>query len=181
MLKKIRDSFGRVVKIINWAGLLSCFMMVVIVAVDVVLRKLRIGSIPGSNELTMYLMVLVCMLGIPVLQLKEGHVWVDLFVRLFPYRFRCFWRFVVMAIETGVIAMMAVGGYNKIVMFADRSTTTDVLNMPKALFAVAGLVAFTEFCVLFIIDTLQLLVNGIKGVEQPTAKDGWSDDQVKGI
>jgi TRAP-type C4-dicarboxylate transport system permease small subunit len=181
MLRKIRSGFGRIVQVVNWAGLLSCFTMVVVVAVDVVLRKLRIGSIPGSNELTMYLMVLVCLLGIPVLQLKEGHVWVDLFVRLFPRRLRYFWRFAVMVVETGVVAMLAIGGYNKIVMFAARSTTTDVLRLPKSLFAVAGLVAFAEFFVLFAIDTLLLLRDGIKGDGQPADESGRTDEQVKGI
>jgi len=181
-LQKFRAGFGRVVTFVNYAALIACFAMAFIVAIDVVLRKMRIGSISGSNELTTYLMVLVCMLGIPALQLKSGHVWVDLFVRVFPYRFRSFWRCAISVAETIVIAFLVYGGYNKIVMFMRTSTTTDVLHMPKWIFAVAALVAFAEYFVLSLIDTLQFFLDGVKGREQTAPEDeGWSDDQVKGI
>ena len=180
-LQKLRDGFSRVVAAVNYAALASCFAMVFVVAIDVVLRKLRLGSIAGSNELTTYLMVPVCMLGIPALQAKGGHVWVDLFVRLFPYRFRCFWRCVVSVAETAVIALLAYGGYQKIIMFLRTSTTSDILNMPKWVFAVAVLVAFLEYLVLSLIDTLQFCLDGLRGEEKRADDDGWSDEQVKGI
>ena len=181
MLQKIRRGFGYIVNTVNYAALISCFLMAFIVAIDVVIRKMRLGSITGSNELTTYLMVFVCLLGIPTLQLKQGHIWVDLFVRLFHYRFRCIWRFIITAIETVLIALLAVGGYNKIVMFMDRATTTDVLHMPKSLFAVAGLVAFAELFVLSLIDALQFGLDAIKGERQPESVEGWSEEQAKGI
>ncbi|MCL2121971.1 MAG: TRAP transporter small permease subunit [Clostridiales bacterium] len=180
-LQKLRGGFGRVVSVANYAALVSCFMMVFIVAVDVILRKLQLGSIAGSNELTTYLMVPVCMLGIPALQLKGGHVWVDLFVRLFPYRFRCFWRCAVSVVETGIIGLLAYGGYLKIVMFLRTSTASDILNMPKWIFAIAVLAAFAEYFVLSLIDTLQLCLDGARGGEKPVEDGGWSDGQVKGI
>jgi len=180
-LQKFRGGFSRVVSAVNYAALVSCFLMVFVVAVDVVLRKLRLGSIAGSNELTTYLMVPVCMLGIPALQAKGGHVWVDLFVRLFPYRFRCFWRCIVSVVETALIGLLAYGGYLKIAMFLRTSTTSDVLNLPKWIFAVAALVAFAEYFVLSLIDTMQLCLDGLRGEEKPAGDEGWSDEQVKGI
>ena len=180
-LQKTRDGVGRVVNIIGYGALIPCFLMVFIVAFDVILRKLELDGINGSNELTTYLMVWVCMLGIPVLQYKDGHVWVNLLVNKFPYRFRCFWRCAIMAVETAVIALLAVGGYQKVMLFLEKTTTTDVLNMPKWIFAVAGFVAFAELFVLSFIDTIQLGIDGVKGEEPGVADDGWTDDQVKGI
>ena len=92
-LQKFRAGFGRVVNGIGYVALVLLFVMVVVVAVDVVLRKVSNGAmrIDGSNEITGFFMVIVCTMWIPALQLKNGHILVTLFVDKFPYRFRCFW------------------------------------------------------------------------------------------
>ena len=179
-LQKIRTGVGRVTQITSYAGMLSCFVMVFIVAIDIIMRKAGIGRITGSNEITTYFMVWVCALGIPLLQVKDGHVWVNLLVNKFPYRFRCFWRFAILLVETLVIALLAVGAYQEVAFFLQRSTTTDILNMPKWIFAAAVLVAFVEYFLLSLIDTILIFFDGVKGEEQ-IAEDSWSDDQVKGI
>ena len=179
-LQKYRDGVGRIASIINYAALIPLFLMIFVVAIDVILRKLHAGRINGSNELTTYFMVWICMFGIPLLQYKDGHVWVNLFVNKFPYRFRCFWRFLIMSVETAMVAMLAYGGYEKIVSFYKMNAATDVLNMPKWFFAIAAFVAFAELFVLLLIDTAQLCIDGAEGKES-LADEGWTDDQVKGI
>ena len=82
-LREFRAGVGRVVTAIGYIGLACLFLMTILVAVDVVLRKIG-GSavrINGSNELTAFAMVMVCSLWIPCLQIKSGHVWVPLFVK----------------------------------------------------------------------------------------------------
>ena len=181
MLQKIRAKFGRVIIGVSYVSMVLLFAMVVIVAVDVILRKAQIGRINGSNELTTYFMVVVCLLGIPVLQLKYGHVWVNLVTNKFPYRFRTFWLFVTMIIETAVIALIAIGAYDKVALFVKMGTTTDVLDIPKWIFAIFGLIAFVEYFILSLIDTIQLCVDGVKNEQPAPAAGGWSDDEVKGI
>jgi TRAP-type C4-dicarboxylate transport system permease small subunit len=179
-LQKIRDGVGRVAGAVNYAAMLPLFLMVFVVAIDVILRKARLGRIDGSNELTTYFMVWICMLGIPALHFKDGHVWVNLFVNKFPYQFRCFWRCGIMALETAIIGLLAYGGYDRVMSFADKATTTDVLNMPKWIFALAALVAFVEYFLLSLIDTIQFCLDGVKN-EEHAVGEGWTDDQVKGI
>lgn len=182
-LKKFRDGFGRVVTAVSYVGLALLFAMVFIVAVDVILRKISNStvSIKGSNELTMYFMVPVCSLGIPLLQYKHGHVWVNLFVNKFPYRFRCFWRAVITLIETAVILLLTIGGWDKINLFASRGTSSDILGMPKAIFAAVAFVAFLMYFILSLVDTIQLFVDGAKNEEPEPTEGGWSEDEVKGI
>ncbi|MDR0489643.1 MAG: TRAP transporter small permease subunit [Oscillospiraceae bacterium] len=182
-LQKFRAGFGRIVTGISFVAILCLFAMVVVVTVDVVLRKVSGGSmrVDGSNELTQLLMVVVCSLGIPALQLKKGHIWVPLFVNKFPYRFRCFWLFVIMIVETAVIAMLAIGAYKKIVDLLSTGRASDVLRLPWWIFAVFILIAFIEYFVLSLIDTIQLCLDGVKN-EKPKPENGaWSDDEVKGI
>lgn len=181
-LQKIRNGIGGVAGVVSYAALAPMFLMVFVVAIDVLLRKAQLGRINGSNELTMYFMVWICMLGIPLLHFKDGHVWVNLFVNKFPYRLRCFWRCGIMAFETAVIGLLAYGGYDRVMSFYTKATTTDVLNMPKWIFALAGLVAFTEYFLLSLIDTVQYCVDGVRNETRAAAAgEGWTEEQAKGI
>lgn len=157
--------------------------MVVIVAVDVILRKTTGGAlrINGSNEITSFSMVIVCSIAIPVLQIKDGHIWVPLFVNKYPYRFRCFWLFVIRLVETAVIAMLAFGSYKKAVDLITTGRPTDVLNMPQWIFAAVMTVAFFEYFILSLIDTIQLVVDGVKNDPPKLEGKGWTEDEVKGI
>jgi TRAP-type C4-dicarboxylate transport system permease small subunit len=157
--------------------------MVIVVAVDVILRKAT-GSawrISGSNEITQFLMIIVCSLFIPALQYKKGHIWVPLFVDKFPYRFRCFWLFGIMIVETGVIAMLVIGAYKKLTDLLSTGRATDVLRMPQWIFAVFLLIAFIEYFVLSLVDTVQYCIDGAKNSPPKPGDEGWTDDEVKGI
>ena len=182
-LQKFRAGFGRVVKGIGYLGLLCLFVMVIVVAVDVILRKAS-GSyvrINGSNEVVAFSMVVLCSLWIPVLQLKKGHVMVPLFVDKFPYRFRCFWLFAIALVETALIAMLALGAYYKILADLKSARLTDVLKMPWWIFAIVVAVAFVEYFIISLIDTIQLFADGVKNKPQTPAEAGWSEDEVKGL
>jgi len=168
-LQKIREGIGAVAQVVNYGAMIPLFLMVFVVAIDVVLRKAQVGRIHGSNELTMFFMVWICMLGIPVLYFKDGHIWIDIFVNKFPYRLRCFWRCGLMIVETAMVGLLAYGGYQKVILFYRISTTSDVLNMPKWIFAAAAVIAFVEYFLLSLIDTMQVLIDGVSGKEKPVS------------
>ena len=181
-LQQARAAFGKVVIYIGYLAFASLFVMVFIVAIDVVLRKLGIARITGSNEYTTSVMVIICMLGIPILQLKRGHVWVTLLVHKYPKKFQPYFMCFIMLVETVIAALLIWGGYEKIIMFASRSTTTDVLHIPKSWLAIVAIVGFVEYFVIMAMDTIQYFLDGRKGPELEEAKDeGWSEDDVKGI
>lgn len=166
-MEKIRNGFSKVVLGVNYAGLLSCFVMVFVVAIDVILRKIpgSVYSIKGSNEFSAYFLVVMCMLAIPVFQVKRGHVWVNMFVDKFPRRMRSYWLGVVHIVETLVCAGFVYGSVLKIKMFLDGNSTTDILNMPKWIFAAVCLIGFLELTILMLIDTIQHFINGAHGGE----------------
>jgi TRAP-type C4-dicarboxylate transport system permease small subunit len=170
-LKRFYDAVGKVSNAVNHIGLASLFAMVFIVAIDVILRKLtgNAASIRGSNELTVYLMVYACVLGIPVLQSNHGHVWVDLFVNKFPSRMRSFWMFVILLLETLVISMLLWGALKNVSsLMSPPPKLTFVLNMPQWVFAIATVVAFVEYFLLVLCDALRYLSDGVKNVVTQT-------------
>jgi len=194
-LQKFRAGFGRFVVGIGYIALALLFVMVIVVAVDVVLRKVTGGTmrIDGSNEITGFFMVIVCTMWIPALQLKNGHILVTLFTDKFPYRFRCFWLCAIMLLESAVIALLTIGAYRKVVdLFTVgrraegapwwlSGRLTDVLNLPMWIFAVFVLLSFAEYFIISLIDTIQLCIDGIKNQPPEPGEKSWSEDEVKGI
>jgi len=181
-LKRIRDGVSKVVLAVNSLGLLACFVMVFVVAIDVILRKVsgNAVSIKGSNEFSSYFLIVICMLGIPALQVKDGHVWVNMIVNKMPYRVRCFYHGFILLLEAVVVGMLTYGGWMKVQSYIGVGRT-DVLNMPKWPFALICLIGFAEFFILLLIDTIQLFMDGSKNEEKPEPHDGWSESDVKGI
>ena len=87
-MNRVRNVIARIISICNYVGMAACFACVIIVAADVILRKVsgQEYSIKGSNELSTFLLLTMCMLAIPVLQIRKGHVWVNMFVDRMPRR-----------------------------------------------------------------------------------------------
>ncbi|MCF0120197.1 MAG: TRAP transporter small permease subunit, partial [Oscillospiraceae bacterium] len=143
-------------------GMSACLVTVFIVAIDVILRKLsgQRLSISGSNEISQYLLVVMCMFAIPMLQIKRGHVWVDMFVNRFPKRFRSCWLGVITAIETIIAGAFTVGCYQHAMSLMSSGRTTDVLNMPWWPFAMICAIGFLEFTVILLIDSIIFFQEG---------------------
>lgn len=160
---------AKVVSAFNYVGMLACFVTVFLVAIDVILRKLsnQALSIKGSNELSQFLLVIMCVLAIPTLQIKKGHVWVNMFVMKFPRRFRNIWMGVIMLIETIVSAAFCYGCFSYASTVAVR--TTDLLHMPYAPFTYLCAFGFLELTVLFLIDSIQYFIDAGKKEEDTAA------------
>ena len=172
-MEKIRNIFGKFVSGLNYIGLAACFVMVFVVAIDVILRKVSGAqlSIKGSNEFSAYFLVVICLLAIPTFQVKKGHIWVNMFVDMFPARMRSFWLAVVHLIEVAVCGMLSYGQFLKLQNFLSTGTTTDVLNLPKWPFALVCLIGFAELTILLLMDTIQLVIDGAKGKKEEKAEE----------
>ena len=172
-MEKIRNAFGKFVSALNYIGLAACFVMVFVVAIDVILRKVSGAqlSIKGSNEFSAYFLVVICLLAIPTFQVKKGHIWVNMFVDMFPPKLRTIWLAVVHVIELMVCALLSYGAVLKLQNFLNTGTTTDVLNMPKWPFALVCLIGFAELTILILLDAIQLIINAAKGEHEVVKKE----------
>ena len=101
-MTKIRNAVAKFISGVNYIAMAACFVCVFVVAIDVILRKVsgQKLSITGSNELSTFLLLVMCMLSIPMLQIKKGHVWVNMFVDMFPAKMRSIWLGVLLLLET---------------------------------------------------------------------------------
>ena len=160
-MEKIRNGFGKFVSGLNYIGLAACFVTVFVVAIDVILRKVSGAqlSVKGSNEFSAYFLVVICLLAIPTFQVKKGHIWVNMFVDMFPAKMRTIWLAVIHVIEVAVCSLLSYGALLKLQSFIKTGTSTDVLNMPKWPFALACLIGFVELTILLLFDTIQLFMD----------------------
>lgn len=172
-MEKIRKGFSKFVCGLNYIGLAACFVMVFVVAIDVILRKVSGAqlSIKGSNEFSAYFLVVICLLGIPVLQVKKGHIWVNMFVDKFPPKMRTVWLAVVHLIEVAVCAGLTYGAVLKLKNFLSTGTTTDVLNMPKWPFALVCLIGFAELTILILMDMILLIRDAVRNTPEIVEKE----------
>lgn len=167
-MEKIRNSVSKVVNGANYIGMAVCFVMVFIVSIDVILRKVsgQDWSIPGSNEFSSYFLIVMTMLAIPMLQVKKGHVWVNMFVDMFPPKFRNIWLGCIMAIETIISAFFTYSSFRNVLNLIDSGRKTDVLNMPWWPFALVCAFGFAELTVMLAIDTIQHFIDAKSGGEK---------------
>ena len=147
----------------------ACFVCVFVVAIDVILRKVsgQKLSITGSNELSTFLLLVMCMLSIPMLQIKKGHVWVNMFVDMMPGKVRSIWLGVILLLETAICIAFIYGctAYGTVVAVR----TSDLLNLPWKPFCYLCAFGFLEFAVLLAIDTIQCFIDAAHGGEKKEA------------
>ena len=167
-MKKIRDTVGKVVNGISYISMAVCFVMVFVVAIDVILRKVsgQRFSISGSNEFSSYFLIVIVMLAIPVMQVKKGHVWVNMFVDMFPAKLNKIWMGVVLFIEAVVSAALCYAAVQQAITLLGNGRATDVLNMPWWPFAIVCAFGFLELTVLLVIDCIQNFIDSGKPEEK---------------
>lgn len=168
-MKKIRDAVSKVINGVSYISMAVCFVMVFVVAIDVILRKVsgQTMSIKGSNEFSSYFLIVMVMLAIPMMHVKNGHVWVSMFVDMFPKRFRSIWMGIIYLIEAIVVAMLCYGAINYTTVLFGNGRATDVLNLPWWPFAVVIAFGFFEFFVILLIDCIQHFMDaGKKEIEE---------------
>lgn len=172
-MNKIRNAVSKFVNGVNYISMAVCFVMVFVVAIDVILRKVsnQSMSIRGSNEFSAYFLIVVVMLAIPALQVKKGHVWVNMFVDMFPSKFRSIWLGVILFLETLVATGLTYGSIKQVIALLANGRSTDVLNMPFWPFAAVCAFGFLEFTVLLLIDSIQCFIDAAHGGEQKIAAD----------
>lgn len=153
-MDKARTVLGKAVSTVNYLAMSTCLVMCLIVSIDVILRKLsgQAWSIPGSNEFSSYLLIVLCAFSIPTLQVKKGHIWVNMLVDKFEPKLRCIWLGAVSALESVVAALVAFGGVKYGISLLTIGSSTDVLDMPKSPFAFILAFGFLELFLLLALD-----------------------------
>ena len=164
-MAKFREYFSKLVLGVNYVGCLACFCCVFVVAIDVILRKVsgQTLGITGSNEISQYLLLIMCMTAIPAFQVKKGHVWVSMFVDKMPAKFRSIWLGIITFIEFIIAAAFCWGCFSYAATVSNR--LTDMLKLPYTPFCYVCSFGFFMFAVLLFIDSIMFFQEAGKPAE----------------
>ena len=162
-MEKIRAAVAKFVSAFNYIGMAACLVCVIVVASDVILLKAsgQQLSIKGSNELSTFLLLIMCMLSIPTLQIRKGHVRVNMFVDMMPARVRGIWMGIVLLIEAAVALAFSYGCIAYASVVSVRSS--DILHLPWSPFCYLCAFGFFEFAVLLGIDAVMSFMDAKNG------------------
>jgi TRAP-type C4-dicarboxylate transport system permease small subunit len=158
---RLRNSFAKVIGYFNYAGIAVCFGIMVLTTLDVVLRKVSPLNIRGSYELIEMGMVILTFLGIAELQVKDGHVKVDMLTMHLSWRFQKILMFFILLAEVAVYGVMTYAGTLKYIEFQTTPVHTGVLELPYDAFYIIMIAGLACFTILLMMDAVIQMADGI--------------------
>lgn len=149
---KVREKIGKIIDFLSSIGMGVTFILMIVTAIDTILRKTSNMALLGSLEITEMGMVILIFFGIASNQVAKGHVSVDMFVDMFPPKMRYISDTVVLIIEAAVMGLMTYSGYLLTLSYIDKDLVTEVLGIPVWPFAILMTIGLLLFTAMLLID-----------------------------
>ena len=139
------------------AGVGACFLipLMIITAIDVLCRDLLNRSIPGSVELSQYMLSVFILLGMAYTQQVKGYVEVSILTSRLPLRIRLILKIITLLLGLFILSILTWQGFE---VGMEERTVSDMLRIPQYPFRL--LVAVAAFFLWF--ELLFDLINALK-------------------
>jgi TRAP-type C4-dicarboxylate transport system permease small subunit len=158
------QALGRFRKLVNRASYGACFLgmflaipLMLLTVGDVMGRSFFNKPIPGTFELSEYMLAVIVLLGAAYTQQVRGHVGVDFLTGRLPPRARAALRAVTSCAGLLIIAILVWQGYAEGI---HEKAVSDQLRVPqwpfKLLVAVGGLLLWLELLLDFLASVLKI-------------------------
>jgi len=144
-------------------GMFTLLVMMLLTTFDVIGRKFFSLPIPGSYELSKYMLAVFVLLGIAYTQQMEGHVSINLVVARMPLRTQLVIDSIVTLLGLFIFSLIIWGGWVETVLTMQAGTVSDMLYIP--VFPFKFLVSLGAFLV-----CLELLLKVIASVTEAVKK-----------
>jgi TRAP-type C4-dicarboxylate transport system permease small subunit len=133
------------------AGVGACFLipLMIMTAADVVGRDALNRPIPGTIELSQYMLSVFILLGFAYTQQVKGHVTVSLFTSRLPYRAQLILKIITTLLILLVSCVIAWQGW---VIGIEEKTVSDMLRVPQYPFRLLVALAAFMLCLQSLTD-----------------------------
>lgn len=150
----IRKAIQRVTLSLGYVGMFFLIPMMLLTSGEVVGRAIWSRPIPGSMELSSYLLAIFILLGVAYTHQVKGHVRVTMLVSRLPERIAQILEIITTLLSLFIIAVMTWQGW---VVGMEERTVSDMLRIPQFPFRL--LVSVTGFflCLELILDLIDSL------------------------
>ncbi len=148
-LGKMKQAIQAMNRFIAAAG--ACFLipLMLITSIDVLSRDVFNHSVPGTIELSGYLLAVFILLGLAYAQQVKAHVGVSLIVSRLSPRVRIIFNIITLLISLFIFSILAWQG---LVVGLEERTVSDMLRVPQYPFRLLVSVAAFLVCLEFLID-----------------------------
>lgn len=153
----IRKVIQRVTLYLSYGGMFLLIPMMLITSGEVVGRAVWSRPIPGSMELSSYMLAVFILLGIAYTQQAKGHIRVTMLVSRLPERAGLILDVLTTMMSLFIIAVMAWQG---LVVGLEERTVSDMLRIPQFPFKLLVAVGGFFLCLELLID----LADGLRKV-----------------
>ncbi|MCF8144444.1 MAG: TRAP transporter small permease [Deltaproteobacteria bacterium] len=154
----MRKIIQRCTLYMSYVGMVLLLPMMLLTSSEVIGRAVWSQPIPGSMELSSYMLAAFILLGLAYTQQVKGHVRVTMFVSRLPKAWALILDVITALLSLFIIAVMAWQGW---VVGIKEQTVSDMLRIPqfpfRLLVSVGGVFLFLELF-LELTDTLKRLV-----------------------
>ena len=147
--KRLREVIQRMNRWVAGVGAWSLVFLMLLTAADVVGRDLLGHPVPGTVELSQYLLAVFILLGLAHTQQVKGHVNVSILISRLPVSGQLFLKLISSVLGFTLFSLLAWQGW--VVGLAER-TVSDLLRVPQFPFRILVAVAAFLVCLELLID-----------------------------
>jgi TRAP-type C4-dicarboxylate transport system permease small subunit len=148
-LATISRVIQRVTRFLCYIGMFLLIPMMLITAGDVIGRSVWAKPIPGTVELSSYMLAIFILLGVAYTHQVKGHVRVSMLVSRLPERVGGILDVLTTLLSLFIIAILAWQGW---VVGIEERTVSDMLRMPQLPFRLLVAIAACFLCLELLID-----------------------------
>lgn len=151
MLRKV---IQRSTLYLSYVGMFFLIPMMLITSGEVVGRAVWSRPIPGSMELSSYMLAIFILLGVAYTHQVKGHVRVSMLVSRLPEKITLVLDVITILLSLFIIGIMAWQGW---VVGMEERTVSDMLRVPQFPFRLLVSVAGVFLCLELLIDLVDTL------------------------
>lgn len=155
----IRKTIQRVTLSLSYVGMFFLIPMMLLTSGEVVGRALWSRPIPGSMELSSYLLAIFILLGVAYTHQVKGQVRVTMLVSRLPERVAQILEIITTLLSLFIIAILAWQGW---VVGMEERTVSDMLRIPQFPFRLLVSLAGFFLCLELLIDLTDSLRKLVK-------------------
>jgi TRAP-type C4-dicarboxylate transport system permease small subunit len=142
------------------AGVLAAMML--LTGVDVILRYVFDKPVPGSLELTEFMMVIVIAFGLAYCALQKRHVRIDLVVSRLPRRAQAVMNSIANLAFLGLFVVITWRSFFRMQSMYEGQLTSSVLFIPKFPFMILMIIGCGILCLVTLRDAIDCLYRAVK-------------------
>ena len=146
---KIKKGIQKINRFIAGSGAFSLIPLMLITAADVLMRDVFNRPIPGTVELSQYMLAVFILLGLAYAQQVKAHVAVSIVTSRFPERAQLILSIVTTLIGLFIFLILTWQGW---VVGIEERTVSDMLRVPQYPFRLLVAVAAFFVCLELLID-----------------------------